>query len=282
MTQTNERAGHGDWRSTLPADWTVVVRDEDGGEMEIPLRDHPALAKYASKDEAVKALVHAQKLIGRRPDGWVEVPGPESGAEARQEFYAALGRPESPEGYELPDMELPEGFEISREIQAMFLEKAHELGLTPDQVRGLYQWFLPLNVAASTELAERARAVREGELESLRSLHRAETGQVLDAARQACLALGGEELLAVLDQTGAGDKAAVVNAFARVAPLLLEGRLRNRGPAGVEPLTEARLKEMMRDPRYFDPTRRDPDFVRQVTEGFERLHPGLYEPGART
>ena len=289
MTQTNPQAPQQalsqDWRATLPRDWTVVIRGEDGQEMEIPLKDHPALAKYASKDEAVKALVHAQKLIGRRPDGWpegwVEVPGPEAGVEAWEAIYAALGRPEGPEGYELPDLELPEGFEISQEIRSMYLEKAHELGLTTEQVRGLYQWFLPLNMAASAELADRARMGRQGELETLRSLHRGETGQVLDAARQAVLALGGEDLLAALDETGAGDRAAVVNAFARVAPLLMEGRLRNRGPAGVEPLTEARLKEMMRDPRYFDPTRRDPDFVRQVTEGFERLHPGAYEPGAR-
>ncbi len=178
-------------------------------------------------------------------------------------------------------MELPEGFAISEEIRARFLDKAYELGLTPGQVAGLYQWFLPLNMAASAEIEDRVRVLRQDELEILRGLHRAETGRVLDKARQAVLALGGEELLAVLDETGAGDRATVVNAFAQVAPLLLEGKLRGRVPVGAEPLTEARLREMMRDPRYHDPTRRDPDFVRRVTEGFERLNPGQYEPGAR-
>ena len=53
-----------DWRQTLPEDWTAPGRDATGAEVQVPLREHPALAKYASKDEAIKALVHAQRLLG--------------------------------------------------------------------------------------------------------------------------------------------------------------------------------------------------------------------------
>jgi len=38
---------------------------------------------------------------------------------------------------------------------------------------------------------------------------------------------------------------------------------------------------MMRDPRYFDPSRRDPDFVGQVQQGFETLYPGEQTPALR-
>jgi hypothetical protein len=46
----------------------------------------------------------------------------------------------------------------------------------------------------------------------------------------------------------------------------------NGAPAGA--LTEAALKQMMRDPRYADPLHRNDDFVRQVEEGWRTLYPG--------
>lgn len=49
----------GDWRQALPEDLTAPGRDESGKEAQIPLRQHPALAKYASAEEALKALVQA-------------------------------------------------------------------------------------------------------------------------------------------------------------------------------------------------------------------------------
>lgn len=270
-----------DWRRTLPGDWTAPWRGEDGREREVPLREHPALAKYGSKDEAVKALVHAQKLLGRKaPDGPV-LPGPGAPDEDWGRVYAALGRPEGPEGYELPDMDLEEGFELNRDLLDEFKAKAHELGLSAGQAAGLYSWFLPRNMASVHDLREQARAARTSELESLRTQHREQAPRVLDAARQTALALGGEDLLGILDETGAGDRAAVINALARVAPLVLEGSLRHRAVPGAGALTLERLREMMRDPRYSDPSARDPEFVRRVVQGFETLYPGEYQPGPR-
>ncbi len=66
----------------------------------------------------------------------------------------------------------------------------------------------------------------------------------------------------------------VVQAFARVAPLVSETGKRARDAAPAQGLTPQRLREMLRDPRYHDPSRRDPDFVRQVSEGFDALYPG--------
>lgn len=270
-----------DWRSSLPENWNAPLRGEDGVEREVPLREHPALRKYGSKDEAVKALVHAQRLLGRRPDGFVRVPGDDAAPEDHAEFRAALGLPEAPDGYGLPELELPEGFELREELRTGYLEKAHALGLTPAQVSGLYEWFLPLNVTAMQEQNMENERRRNGELESLRSLHRGDTRSVLDAARQAALALGGEELLKALDDTGAADKAVVINALSRLAPVMLEGRFRFRDAGSGQGLTLAKLKEMMRDPRYQDPLQRDQEFVAQVTKGFEALFPGKYEPGSR-
>jgi cytochrome c1 len=37
-------------------------------------------------------------------------------------------------------------------------------------------------------------------------------------------------------------------------------------------LSKGELETMMRDPRYWDNTRRDPSFVKQVDEGFSKLY----------
>lgn len=45
----------------------------------------------------------------------------------------------------------------------------------------------------------------------------------------------------------------------------------SNGAVEVSHETEADLRQMMLDPRYHDPARRDPTFVRQVDDGFKRM-----------
>lgn len=266
-----------DWRATLPEDWTVNHRGADGNDREIPLRDHPALGKYASKDEAVKALVHAQKFIGMSPEdmerGYLKKPGENASEEERNRFLEGLGRPKEPGDYELPEVEYPEGFEVDGEFQEAFLKKAHELGLSPEQVNGLYGWFMPRAVTAFDGLRNQQAEVRKSRLEELRGEHRDSTGSVLENARQAAMALGGKEFLDALAESGAGDHPKVINALNKAADLVLERPLRgsHTPTAG---LNRDRLREMMRDPRYWDAGRRDEQFVQQVYDGFRTLFPG--------
>jgi hypothetical protein len=268
----------GDWRQALPEDLTAPGRDETGQETQIPLRRHPALAKYASAEEALKALAHAQRLLGRKaePEGSLLSSGQAPGQE---------GRPESPEHYRLPEIELPEDFRVDESLRAQFLGKAHELGLSDAQAGGLYAWFLPLNVEGLRAQTLKARAERskrrERELSGLRQAHGGEAQGVLESARKAVLALGGQALMQALEQSGAADDACVVQAFARMAPLVSESSLRGKNAGAAASLTPQRLREMMRDPRYFDPSRRDADYVRQVQQGFEALYPGEQTPAPR-
>ena len=269
------------WQMTLPEEWTVKQIGEDGVEVEIPLREHPALQSYKSKDEAVKALVHAQRMLGKTPEGYVRMPGKDESKEEIDGFYAALGRPEMADGYELPQMDLPEGYEIKEALLSGFKGKAHELGMTPAQVNGLFEWFLPIVLDAHHGLEADACKNRDCELESLRAVHRGDTPRMLDTAMRAAEVIGGEALLNALDTTRAGDHAAVINAFAKIAPLVLESGLRGTGQGWGEELSREKLREMMQDPRYHDPLKRDPEYVKQVRKGFETLYPGDYAPGSR-
>lgn len=263
-----------DWRETLPEDWTAPGRDETGTEVQIPLRKHPALAKYGSKDEAIKALAHAQRLLGKKSEAAPSLLS----AEADEAAEPGRLRPERPEDYQLPELELPEEFRVDEGLRAAFLAKAHELGLSDGQAGGLYAWFLPLNVQGLREHEARTKTARqqsyERELGALRQAHGGSARGVLEAARKAVMALGGQDLMDRLTETGAGNDARVVQAFARIAPLVSEAGMRGRDAAPAQVMSPQRLREMMRDPRYYDPSRRDAEFVRQVREGFEALYPG--------
>ena len=241
-------ASGSDWRATLPEDWKALART-DQGEMEIRLRDHPLLAKYGSKDEAVKALVHAQRLIGD-----------DSGRP-----------PASPDAYELPEMELPEGFPLDEALQSEYLQRAHELGLSPAQAAGLYSWFVPKQADAYTGEQTARTEYAQAEYARLRRAFPGQVEQVLDRAGTTIAALGGEPLARALGP--ALDNAEVLAALARVAPLLSEGRMRSGLSGGAAPTPEG-LRKMIADPRYSDPQRRDPDFVRQVADGYKALYPG--------
>ncbi|MDO9084550.1 MAG: hypothetical protein Q7U56_14850, partial [Humidesulfovibrio sp.] len=238
----------GDWRSALPEDLTAPGRDEAGREAQIALRQHPALAKYASAGEALKALVHAQRLLGRKtePEGSLLSQGLSQAA-------ALDCRPESPEAYQLPDIELPEDFRVDEPLRNAFLAKAHELGLSDAQAGGLYAWFLPLNVEGLRAHSEKAHSERkkrrEREFSGLRQAHGGDARTVLESARKAVLALGGKALMQALEQSGAADDACVLQAFARMAPLVSESSLRGKIAGAAASLTPQRLREMMRDPR---------------------------------
>ncbi|MDD3313750.1 hypothetical protein, partial [Pseudodesulfovibrio sp.] len=276
-----EQAAEEDWRRTMPEEWTVAQAGPDGTTVEIPLRDHPSLKAYKTKDEAVKALVHAQRLLGKAPEGYVRVPGEDADPDELAAFYGALGRPEEAGGYALPEIDLPEGFEVQEKLVSGFRDRAFELGLTPAQVSGLYQWFLPLVLDAHHELEAGDRRLRESELESLRSVHRGDTPTMLDSALRAAEAIGGQELIQALNETGAGNRATVISAFARIAPLVLESGLRGSARGWGEELSKEKLLEMMRDPRYSDPLKRDNAYVKKVRDGFKTLYPGDYIPGSR-
>jgi hypothetical protein len=123
----------GDWRCALPEDLTAPGRDEAGREAQISLRQHPALAKYASAGEALKALVHAQRLLGRKTESEGSLL-----AQGLSQAPVQDSRPLSPEAYQLPEIELPEDFRVDEPLRKAFLVKAHELGLSDAQAGGLY------------------------------------------------------------------------------------------------------------------------------------------------
>lgn len=177
----------GDWRATLPED----------------IRGAPSMAKFADPAALAKGYLEAEKLIGAKG---VILPPENATPEQMKAFHAALGVPEAPEGYELkaPDG-LPEGV-WSDEAAKGFAAKAHELGLTPAQARGLAEWQAK-NVGESM-----ARSGLEPDGRTWEQALQTEWGASYDAnmeiARRAAKEFGDEAALAKLGDR-IGDSALV-------------------------------------------------------------------------
>lgn len=206
----------------------------------------------------IEALLKSYRELERKLSRTVALPEDESDAEARTRLLRALGWPESADAYVVEQrhpLTAPDA-----EINA----RLHEAGFTPRQVQLVYdlaaERLLPLIAEAAAEFeADRERdrlAEHFGGPERF-----AEVGRQVAAWGRANLAPGAFEALA-----------ATFDGVVAMHRMMQHGepRLAGRGaaPAAAD---EASLREMMRDPRYWQ--KREPDFVARVTEGFRRLFP---------
>jgi len=107
------------WRKFTMPEWLAQLPDE-------ALRLEPSLAQINGKDwsEAGPALakgyVEAQKLIGQN-----RLPTPQKDWDDKKwdEFYSKVGRPEKPDGYQVPgDLKLEEGVTLPPERLAAVRE----------------------------------------------------------------------------------------------------------------------------------------------------------------
>ncbi len=187
------------------------------------LADHPSLKDYKDLGALAKSHVDLQRMLG---ENRLKVPGEDAAEEDIAKFFNALGRPETPDGYELkaPD-NLPEGMAVPEAATAAFRAKAHELGLTAKQAQDLYDWSHSVGAeAAGQTTAERAKAFEDGRA----ALHAewARAGKSPDAmlhhARTAVRTFGGKPLMSWMDTTGAGDDPTFQRFFAAVGEAMSE------------------------------------------------------------
>ncbi len=120
-------------QSPLPAvDWTAHIP--------------PDLAKEKYWDglkgkplsEVLKSYGHAQSLIGKSIRPPSEKATPEEVAKWREDIYTRLGRPSSPDKYEVKRPPLEElGLSWNEQRAEKFLKLAHRIGLNSEQVQAI-------------------------------------------------------------------------------------------------------------------------------------------------
>jgi hypothetical protein len=107
-----------------------------------------------SPDDLWNQFSNAQSLLGKRPAG---APLPDAPDEEWERFYTAAGRPESPDKYQLSDIEgLPEGVDLSP-----YKQKAsailHAAGLNPKQADKVWKQYIQSELEAVNEAGAKSK-----------------------------------------------------------------------------------------------------------------------------
>lgn len=177
---------------------------------------------------------------------------------AQLKSEARQGLPESPDKYELKIEDAPVPVEELAQHPAMqwWRQAAFDAGIAPDKFNeGVGQLVGILTAGPDLEAEKKAL----GENADVR------IGAVSTWARTTFTDPDEFKAVQLLGTSAAGIKVLekLMGTRAPTAP---------DAPAAAPGMTIEKLRTMQADPRYFDPGRRDPAWVKQVDEGFEALY----------
>jgi hypothetical protein len=230
-----------------------------------PFRANPVFKDIASVDALAKSYDSAARLVGLDKGAVLRLPAAEDAPEWG-EVYAKLGRPETPEAYQFP--ELPAG--LVEGVEPAARAEFHKLGLSGKQAAGVMGLY-----GAQVQQAEQARLARAAEVEAaVEADLKREWGDAfedrLHAANRAIAEVGGKELGELLantrmpDGTRMGNHPMLVKAFAELGRRIAEpGDLRGGSGGASSPASYtpdqalAEIKRLTTDPA-FHAARRDP------------------------
>jgi len=189
-----------DWRSVLPED----------------MRNHPSISKYKTLDAFTASYLEKDKLIGRKHIPVAPEILDEMAPEDWDRVYTQLGRPESPDGYDLSGVQVAEDLDIGDDFIASMKEEAHRRGLQPSQLNGMYEWFtgnLKVVKEQLNAMKEQKRADAEKQLQ--KQWGHAFNEQV-DLAERTLNHFADDEMLAYLKESGFNNDPRVIRLLNKI------------------------------------------------------------------
>lgn len=231
-------ADEGNWLTALPDDLKGVA-------------DHKG---WKTPEDALKSYKHLEELMGADKAGrGVIMPKDAEDKEGYDRIYKALGRPDSPEGYEIKSLVLESGSPVDdgdASLAETMSGAMHEAGLSKAQAQKLVAAFQ--GVVKSTN--DGAEQTFKAELEAFeRQVKPAE----LEAARRGFRFFGLEkdeagEVSASLVRSLGPERA--VKMFARLGGALGEDQTieggRGPGPFGSPESASKRMDQLLNDPAF--------------------------------
>jgi hypothetical protein len=229
--------------ATEVLDWKANLSEE--------VREHPSLQNIKTPEDLAKSWINAQKFIGREK---IPLPPENATEEDWNVVYDALGRPKNFEDYTLPqDIEFPEEIKhtISEEKLTEFKQQAHKLGLLPQQVEGLYRWYMnDLNSQYSNFAKFREQQIQDAEA-TLRKEWGQSYPEKLALANKVFEAIADEETFKLFD-SGLGNDPRIIRAFTKIGEMISEDKLLGKPKHLTKTPQEARqeITRIKSDPKH--------------------------------
>ena len=194
-----------DWKSSIPEE----------------IRGHSSLEHINDIGALAKSYVHAQQMVGADK---IALPGKSATADEWGEVYAKLGRPESPDGYELTYNNVPEGAEVDDGMVSWFKETAHRAGMNAQQAQVMLDAYNEMTFGQ----AETMGAELQARIDEVESDLRKEFGNAFDdrmnLANGVLAEFGNPEMteIQLADGTLLGDNPEVIRMLANMGVYLRE------------------------------------------------------------
>lgn len=192
------------------------------------LRGHSSLAKINTLEEMGRSFIAAQHFIGKDTSNLVEFPA-EGDKEGLRALQTRMGLPKeaTTETYKLEaPADLPEtiakGFDPAGPLAASFVKMSHDLGLLPEQARGLYNWYATTSSQAVRDEEVQDKETDAGNISKLRAEFGIAFDQKLAAADFAISKLGGDPLREAINKAGLGTDIPMMKALAHVGKIMEE------------------------------------------------------------
>ena len=175
------------------------------------LRQHPSISPIKDVENLARSYVNAQRLIGADK---IAVPVNPTD-EDLDRIYDRLGRPETPKDYGF-DID---GNVITEELAANYADVAHKLRLTPDQAKGVLDYYRSTVEQEGAQSLELAEVAKEQTVQSLRQEWGRAFDQKVEAAARVAQEFADPEMfnITLADGSKLGDNAEFIKAFAKIA-----------------------------------------------------------------
>ncbi len=205
--------------------------------------------KYKSPEDLAKAYKELESKLGTRDEDLRNKVIEELQAEAFKDRPATSGE------YKLPDF-VNEEEAVNSDLLKWWADQAFENGYSQDEFEAGIKAYMDAMPAAPDLNAERGKLGDSA-------------NQRIEAASMFANKFFPAETLPAIERLC--ETAEGIMALETIMDALKDGSFsQTANPAGG--VTEADLKEMMRDERYWNPTHRDPNFVKQVEQGFKKIY----------
>lgn len=175
--------------SGAPTDWRATLPEE--------LRGEKSFEKFKSVPEVAKSYLELQKSMGNA----IRIPKADAKPEEWDTYYSKIGRPESPDKYELKHPEADKGGKYDEALEKEVRAHAHANGLTTVQAQKELDW---INGRSTQQLSAFRTSLEEG-VANLKKEWGADFDKKIGPAAASIKEFGGDDFVKVLDESGLGN-----------------------------------------------------------------------------
>jgi len=210
----------------------------DGWRAQLPddLKENEAFTGFEKIGDFANAYLKKGKtqtdLEGKLTNS-VQLLKDDASDEDRATFFSKIGRPDKPEGYEFKKPDLPEGITYDENQEKEFRNTCHTLGLSKGQATGIYDNFHQYVIKSFQALDGKRKQIRNEAEIKLKADWGDKYTENVEISRRAAKALGGEEFITFMDQSGLGDNPIMVKTFHDIGTKILEDAILKGTPPGV-------------------------------------------------